>query len=94
MNLLIIYLIFFSVGIFQDLLVTYYYQVIAKEFAWRAATSSMIITIVNLIILYRILTTLENQAIGIILIYALGNGVGTFLIIKKKNILNFLFRKK
>ncbi|PIR95038.1 hypothetical protein COT95_00880 [Candidatus Falkowbacteria bacterium CG10_big_fil_rev_8_21_14_0_10_37_6] len=94
MNILITYLIFFFVGIFQDLLITYYYQVIAKEYAWRATIASSIVTLVNLIVLYRILTGLEEQALGIILIYALGNGIGTFIIIKKKSILNLLSRNK
>jgi len=94
MNIFITYLIFFFVGIFQDLLITYYYQVIAKEYAWRSTIASSVVTLVNLIILYRILTGLEDQALGIILVFALGNGVGTFLVIKKKSILNFLSGNK
>jgi len=80
------YLIFFFVGILQDLFITYYYYVIAKEYFLKATVASVLVTLLNLIILYKILTGIEDQAIGIILIYALGNGVGTAIILKRHKI--------
>lgn len=82
-NIILKHLVFFLVGIFQDVLATYYYQMIAKEYPWRAGIFSMIVTLVNLLILYEILTGIENQVLSIVLAYAFGNGVGTFIIMKK-----------
>jgi len=83
---------FFLVGVLQDVLATYYYQMIAKGHPWRAASFSSIVTLVNLVILYEILTGIENQVLSIIIIYALGNGVGTFIVVKKDHIKKLLVR--
>ena len=87
---------FFLIGILQDVLATYYYQTIAKEYPWRAGFFSMIVTLVNLGILYEILTGIESQAMSVIFVYALGNGVGTFIVVKKHRIkeIFFIFRRK
>ena len=87
------YLIFFLVGIFQDIFITYYLQMVAKEKAWRAALFSTLVTLINLIVLYKILTDIQNQVFTIILIYAIGNGVGTILVIKKQQLKKFFFGK-
>ncbi|OGH88341.1 MAG: hypothetical protein A3J93_04785 [Candidatus Magasanikbacteria bacterium RIFOXYC2_FULL_42_28] len=93
MDIIIRHLIFFSVGVFQDILITYYYQTIAKEYAWRAAFFSTIVTLLNLLILYEILAGIEDQIFTIILAYAVGNGVGTSLVIKKHQILKLFYKK-
>ncbi len=76
-------LLFFGVGVFQDILVTYYYQVITTNRAKTAAFMAGLLTLVNLLVLYAILARLEDEAIGSILSYALGNAVGTYLVIKR-----------
>ena len=83
MELFLRHILFFLVGVFQDLLITYYYQVVSKERAFPAAVSSMLVTLVNLSVLYGILNELGSEAYSIIFAYALGNAVGTFVVIKR-----------
>lgn len=85
-TLILKHLIFFLVGVFQDLFITYYYQAISKEYALRAGIFSTLVTIINLVILYEILNNIENEILSIVLAYAIGNGVGTMIIIKKHKI--------
>jgi hypothetical protein len=86
------YFIFFSIGVFQDIFITYYYQTIVKEYAYKAAFFSASVTLINLVVLYQILTGIESQAFSIILVYAIGNGFGTFLVIRKERIKKFFFK--
>ena len=88
------YVLFFAVGVVQDLLITYYYQMITKEYAWRSAVISTLVTIVNVVILYEILDHLAEQAITVILAYALGNGVGTFIVVKRHQIKGLFLRSR
>jgi len=92
-DIILKYLIFFLVGIFQDIFITYYLQTVAKEYAWRAAILSTLVTLINLVVLYKILTDIENQVLSMILAYAIGNGVGTIIVIKKQQIKKFFFGK-
>ena len=46
-----------------------------------------------LLVLYKILTGIEDQIITIILAYAIGNGVGTVMVIKKREIKKLIFGK-
>jgi len=87
------YIIFFLVGILQDIFITYYYQTIAKEYAIKSAILATLVTLVNVVVLYKILTGIEEQVLSIILIYAIGNGVGTMIVMKKHDIIRF-FKKK
>jgi len=93
MDLMLKYLIFFLVGILQDIFITYYYQAIAKERALKASILATSVTLVNIIILYKILTGIEDQVLSIILVYAIGNGFGTMIVMKKHEIKK-LFSKK
>ncbi len=77
------YLLFFAVGVFQDLLITYYYQLVAKDRAIPSAFASAAVTLVNLFVLYSILQDIGAQTAPIIFVYALGNGVGTFIVIER-----------
>ncbi|MCE9644101.1 hypothetical protein K8Q93_02595 [Candidatus Parcubacteria bacterium] len=79
------YLLFFSVGFFQDLLITLYYQAISKDYPLRSGFLSFVVTVVGILVLYEILGDLEGQQLGIILAYALGNGVGTYAVVKGKH---------
>jgi hypothetical protein len=87
------YIIFFLAGILQDVIITYYYQTIAKEYAIRSAILATLVTLVNVVVLYKILTGIEDQVLSIILVYAIGNGVGTMIVMKKHEIRK-LFGKK
>lgn len=92
-SIILKHLFFFLVGIFQDIFITYYLQMVAKERAWRAAIFSTLVTLINLLVLYKILTGIEEQILTIILAYTIGNGVGTVMVIKKRQIVKFLFGK-
>ncbi len=92
-NIIFKNLVFFLVGVVQDLFITYYYQTISKGQAWKAGFLSTAITIISLLILYEILSGIENEVISIILAYAVGNGVGTIIVIKKNQIKKFLLAK-
>lgn len=93
-NIFLKHLVFFLVGIVQDILATYYYQTISKEYYWRATILSFVVTLANLLILYKILTGIEDQVLSVVLIYALGNGVGTLIVMRKHRIKKALTRKK
>jgi uncharacterized protein YebE (UPF0316 family) len=84
MNFVIQHMIFFAVGFLQDLLITFYYQSIAKEYSGKAAVLSVVVTLVNLLVLYEILTGLESQVISVIMAYAVGNGVGTYYVVNRQ----------
>ena len=83
MNTVLTHLLFFGVGFFQDILITYYYQSIAAEKAAISSFLSFALTLVNLTILYTILSGIETQVVTVVLAYALGNGAGTFVVIKR-----------
>ena len=87
------HLVFFLVGIFQDIFITYYYHTIAKEYAWRAAFFATSVTLINLVIVYEILTGIEDQVLSIILVYAIGNGVGTVIVIRRHQIKKYCYKK-
>ncbi len=78
-----IYLIYFGAGVLQDIVITLYYQLISKKRAGLTAFFSFFITLINLTILYGILSNLTPDS-GILLIatYALGNAVGAYLAVK------------
>lgn len=78
------YLLFFGVGFFQDLLITLYYQAISRDHAIRSGFLSFLVTVVGILVLYEILGNLEGQKVGIILAYALGNGIGTYVVVRGK----------
>lgn len=94
MQLTSVHLIFFLTGIVQDILITYYYQTIAREHAWRASILSTIVTLVNILVLYGILANIEEQVLSVILAFAIGNGVGTFFVMREKSLRKFLLRRK
>lgn len=83
MNTIFLHLLFFGIGIFQDFFITYYYRMISEKRPWHSAIFSTIVTLINLLILYKILSGIEDQVFTIILAYAFGNGVGTFIIVRR-----------
>ena len=87
MDIVLTHLLFFVVGIVQDGLIAYYYQSVSKHKKFSSAGLSFIVTIVNLLVLYGILEGLTDQVLSVIIVYALGNAVGTYIVVArgKKN---------
>ncbi len=86
MNLYLIFLIYFLAGVLQDFLFTVNLRYVAKNKVFLAVLTSFLVTVVNLIALYNILTQLDpNKTITTIIVYALGITAGTFLAMKFKS---------
>ncbi|PIT94067.1 hypothetical protein COU00_00975 [Candidatus Falkowbacteria bacterium CG10_big_fil_rev_8_21_14_0_10_43_11] len=78
-------IIYFIAGVCQDFLLTLNWRFINKEKIIPAALFSFAVTIVSMLVLYNILTELDEQrSIISIVIYALGIGTGTILGMKTK----------
>jgi len=80
------YLVFyFFAGVLQDFLLTLNWRFINKEKTLPAAFFSFAVTVVTLLVLYNILTQLDEQrSLVAIITYALGIGTGTILGMKTK----------
>ena len=79
------YVIYFLVGILQDLLWTFNVKYVATDRPVLAATYSFLTSVVSLTVFYNILTKLdEERSIVAIIIYSVGIGVGTLLGMKSK----------
>jgi len=84
-------ILYFFVGILQDFLVTLNWRYIAKHKIAPAMALSFLVTITTMLVIYNILSKLDEQrSIIAIIIYAAGVAVGTFLAMKFK----FGFDKK
>jgi len=78
-------IIYFLTGILQDFLLTLNWRYIAKDKAIPAAILSFIVTVISMLVLYNILTRLDNQrGLLAIFVYALGVATGTILGMKAK----------
>lgn len=78
-------IIYFFVGVIQDFLLTLNWRFIAKEKVLPASALSFIVTVLSFLVLYNILTQLDNnRTILAIVVYALGIASGTAIGIKVK----------
>lgn len=78
-------IIYFFAGVLQDFLFTINLRYVAKNKVFLAVLTSFLVTVVNLLVLYNILTQLDSQrTMAAIIIYALGITTGTFLAMKFK----------
>jgi len=78
-------LIYFLAGILQDFLLTLNFRFIAKEKVLLATLFSFLVTVVSMLVLYNILTQLDNnRSLIAIIVYALGVATGTALGMKTK----------
>ena len=78
-------IIYFLAGVLQDFLLTLNWRFLAKGRTIPAAFFSFIVTVVSMLVLYNIITRLdESRSIIAIIIYALGVGTGTVLGMKIK----------
>lgn len=79
------FIIYFIAGVVQDFLLTLNWRFMAKEKAILASIFSFLTTIVSLVVLYNILTRLDQErSIIAIIVYSLGIATGTFLGMKTK----------
>ena len=77
------YAIYFGAGVLQDIVITFYYRFVADRKAGLSAGLSFVVTLINLTILYGILTNLTPESgIWLIVTYALGNALGAYLAVK------------
>jgi len=78
-------LVYFLAGVLQDFLFTMNLRYVAKNKVLLAMLVSFLVTVVNMIALYNILTQLNpNETMSAILFYAFGITAGTFLAMKFK----------
>lgn len=78
-------ILYFFAGILQDFLLTLNWRFIAKHKILPATGLSFLVTIVTMLVLYNILTYLDQQRSFIaIIVYAAGIATGTFLGMKFK----------
>ena len=77
------FIVYFLVGLVQDLLFTLNIRFISKDKVWPAVVTSFIATVIGLLVFYDIFTRLDRlQSIPAILFYAGGVAIGTFLAMK------------
>ncbi len=73
-------ILYFLAGVLQDFLVTLNWRFVSKERVIPAAIFSFTVTVVSILVLYNIITKLdEERSLIAIVIYALGVGTGTIL---------------
>lgn len=76
---------YFFAGVLQDFLFTLNIKYVAINKIILAMLTSFLITVVNLVVLYNILTVMDSQrSILAIVVYAAGIATGTFLAMKLK----------
>jgi hypothetical protein len=78
-------IIYYLSGILQDFLLTLNWRYIAKDKVIPATILSFTVTVVSMLVLYNILTRLDDQrSLLAIFVYALGVATGTILGMKTK----------
>jgi hypothetical protein len=78
-------IIYFLAGVLQDFLFTLNLRYVAKNKIFLAVLTSFLVTVVNLVVLYNILTQFDSQrTFFAIIIYSFGITAGTFLAMKFK----------
>lgn len=79
------FIIYFFAGVLQDFLLTLNWRYMAKDKAWGASLFSFLTTIISFVVLYNILTKLDQErSIIAIVVYSIGIATGTFLGMKTK----------
>jgi hypothetical protein len=77
------YLIIFIAGIVNDLMITQYTVDVVNKCMWRAVIVSGLITLVNFFFLTVIVRESITSSFISICIYAFGNIVGTYIVLKR-----------
>lgn len=79
------YIVYFLVGVFQDILFTLNIRYVTKEKVFLSVVTSFLTVVISMVVLYNIVTQLsEERGILAIVIYAAGIATGTFLAMKLK----------
>lgn len=79
------FIIYFFAGVLQDFLLTLNWRYMAKDKIWGASLFSFLTTIISFVVLYNILTKLDQErSIIAIVVYSIGIAAGTFLGMKTK----------
>jgi len=79
------FIIYFIAGVIQDFLLTLNWRFMAKDKAILASLFSFLTTIISFVVLYNILTRLDQErSLIAIIVYSLGIATGTFLGMKTK----------
>ena len=79
------FIIYFIAGVIQDFLLTLNWRYMAKDKAFAASLFSFLTTIISFVVLYNILTKLDQErSIVAIVVYSIGIATGTFLGMKTK----------
>ena len=77
--------IYFFAGVLQDFLLTLNWRFVAREKAFSASLFSFLTTVVSMLVVYNIITKLdEERSILAIIVYSLGIASGTLLGLKIK----------
>jgi glycerol-3-phosphate acyltransferase PlsY len=84
-------LLYFSLGLLSDFLVTAYYIFVAKQWASPAALISIPIALLNFWVIDKVLITMTSWPGAIA--YACGNAVGCFLIMSLRKKIEKHIRK-
>src|SRR3989344_4006557 len=84
--------VYFLAGVLQDFLFTVNLRYVARNKTFLAVLSSFLTVVVSMLVLYNIITQLDQQkGVTAIIIYALGIAAGTYLAMKFK--LGFVDKK-
>lgn len=79
------FIIYFFAGVLQDFLLTLNWRYMVKDKVWGASLFSFLTTIISFVVLYNILTKLDQErSIIAIIVYSVGIATGTFLGMKTK----------
>ena len=85
MEIYLLFIVYFIVGIIQDFFFTLNLRYVAREKIMPAIFTSFITVVISMSVLFNIITKLSDErGILAIIIYAAGIGVGTFLAMKFK----------
>jgi uncharacterized protein YebE (UPF0316 family) len=78
-------ILYFFAGVVQDFIFTLNLRYVAKDNLFLAALTSFLVTVMNLLVLYNILSLIDSQrSILAITIYAIGIAMGTIAAMKFK----------
>jgi len=78
-------ILYFFAGVVQDFIFTLNLRYVAKDSLFLAALTSFLVTVMNLLVLYNILSLIDSQrSILAITIYAIGIAIGTIAAMKFK----------
>jgi hypothetical protein len=71
-----LFLLYLGLGIVIDFLITIQYRAVSEKRVWLATLMSFAITLIGTLLIQEIVV---SKSIGLILSYALGTGIGTFI---------------